>query len=311
MLTNAKWITAPRDMGAAATTFSFSFSPKKKIEKAILCASSIGLYTFAINGKKVGKAVLAPGWTSYHNRTLYQTYDITAELGDENRLEFGVGQGWAVGYLSYDKQNHFYADHTSFIAALHVTYSDGTEEKITTDENWDVYTNKVTFSEIYHGETVDMTAPIEYLGKAVASEVDAKLVEQDGESITEHERIAPKSVFRTPKGELVIDFGQNMAGYVEVRIKGERGSRIVIHHAEVLDKEGNFYTDNMCAARNENTYILSGGDDVFKPTYSFQGFRYIELVEYPFEEVDLNCFRAVAVHSDIKRTGSSAAETRR
>lgn len=304
MLTNAKWITSPKDMGAAATTFCCSFSPLKKVEKAMLYASSIGAYTFLLNEKKVGKGVLAPGWTSYHNRTLYQTYDITRELKEENRLEFGVGQGWAVGYLSYDKQNHFYADHTSFIACLKVLYSDGSEEEIITDDSWDVYTNKVTFSEIYHGETVDMTAPIEYIGKAALSVVDAKLVPQDGEWICEHERIAPREVFRTPKGELVIDFGQNMAGYVEVRVKGKRGDRIVIHHAEVLDKDGNFYTDNMCAARNENTYILSGNDDVFKPTYSFQGFRYIELVEYPFDEVDLNAFRAVAVHSDIKRTGA-------
>ena len=304
MLTNAKWITAPKDMGAAATTFSFKFSPEKEIVEATLCASAIGLYTFILNGEKVGNRIFAPGWTSYKNRVLYQTYDITDLLSSSNVFEFGVGQGWAVGYVSYDEQNHFYADHTSFIAELNVTYSDGTEEKIFTDENWDVYTNKVTFSEIYHGETVDMTLPIEYIGKAILSSVDGRLEKEDGEAVTEHERIAPKSVFRTPKGELVIDFGQNMAGYVEVSVKGKRGDRIVIHHAEVLDSEGNFYTDNMCAARNENTYILSGEDDVFKPTYSFQGFRYIELVEYPFDEVDLNSFRAVAVHSDIRRTGA-------
>ena len=303
MLSSAKWITAPKDMGAAATTFRYDFKAKGKIAKATLYASAMGLYTFFLNKERVGKGVLAPGWTSYKNRILYQTYDITSLMAEENCLEFGVGQGWAVGYISYDGENHFFADHTSFIASLKVEYDDGSAEEIVTDTDWDVYTNEVTFSEIYHGETVDKTAPVEYLGKAAPSVVEGKLFPQDGEWITEHERIAPRSVFRTPKGELVIDFGQNMAGYVEIRAKGERGGRIVLHHAEVLDSEGNFYTENMCAARNENTYILSGGDDIFKPSYTFQGFRYVQLLEYPFDKVDLDSFRAVAVHSDIKRTG--------
>ena len=291
-------------MGAAATTFRYDYQPKKEIKKATLYASAMGLYAFYLNGERVGKGIMTPGWTSYKKRTLYQAYDITADLREQNRLEFGVGQGWAVGYVSYDRTNHFVADHTSLIAWLTVIYADGTREEIVTDESWDVYTNCVLSTEIYHGETVDLTAPIEYLGKAVASEVEAKLVPQDGEWITEHERLAPIAAFRTPKGELVLDFGQNLAGYVEVKIRGKRGDRIVLHHAEVLDRDGNFYTDNMCAARNENIYICSGGDDIFKPTYSFQGFRYVRLAEYPFEEVDLNSFRAIAVHSDIKRTGS-------
>ncbi|MBQ9131953.1 MAG: family 78 glycoside hydrolase catalytic domain, partial [Clostridia bacterium] len=303
MKINAKWITAPRDMGAAATTFRYDYKPKKEIKRATLYASAMGLYAFYLNGRRVGKGIMAPGWTSYKNRVLYQTYDITSDLQASNCLEFGVGQGWAVGYVSYDRTNHFAADHTSFIAWMRVTYADGTGEEIVTDESWDVYTNCVLSTEIYHGETVDLTAPIEYLGKAVPSDVKTKLVPQDGEWITEHERLAPIDVFRTPKGELVLDFGQNLAGYVELRVKGNRGDRIVLHHAEVLDKDGNFYTENMCAARNENIYVLSGGEDTFKPTYSFQGFRYVQLVEYPFDEVDLNSFRAIAVHSDIKRTG--------
>ena len=164
-------------------------------------------------------------------------------------------------------------------------------------------TSKILYSEIYHGETVDPTARIKKLGTAELSRVKTKLIPQVGELIHEHERIAPKEFIITPKGERVIDFGQNMTGYVEVRIKGERGGRIVMTHAEVLDAEGNFYNENLRSARSRNEYILSGGEDVFKPTFSFQGFRYIRLDEYPFEEVDLNCFTAVAVYSDMERTG--------
>ena len=160
------------------------------------------------------------------------------------------------------------------------------------------------FSEIYHGETIDLTAPIKKIGDAVLDPtVKTKLVPQDGEWITEQERLAPVELIHTPAGETVLDFGQNMTGYVEVKIQGKRGDKIVLHHAEVLDKDGNFYNANYRSARNEMTYILSGGEDTFKPTYSFQGFRYIRLTECPEAEVDLNCFRAVVVHSEMKRTG--------
>lgn len=300
---NAKWITSPRDAGAAAFTYRKDFSPAKKIASATLYATAMGVYVPYLNGKRVGKGVLAPGWTSYSTRILYQTYDVTDLLQKENRIEIGVGQGWAVSYLAFKNTNHFSADYTSLIACLNITYEDGTTETVITDESWQVYTSPVTFSELYHGETVDMTAPIELVGNAILSDVRSALVPQMGEWITEQERLAPIEVIRTPKGELVLDFGQNMTGYVEVSIKAPRGSRIVLHHAEVLDKDGNFYTANYRTARNECTYVCSGEDDVFKPSYSFQGFRYIQLVEYPFDEVDVNSFRAIVVHSDMKRTG--------
>ena len=303
MKTNAKWITSPRDAGAAAVTFQKSFRAEKPVKKAALYASAMGIYVPYINGKKVGKGIFAPGWTSYHHRVQYQTYDVTDLVQGKTEISFGLGQGWAVGYIGYSNTNHFYSERTALWAYLDVTYADGTTERISTDESWDVYTSAVTFSEIYHGETIDTTAPIELIGKAAERDVETTLIPQVGEWITEQERLAPVEVIHTPAGETVIDFGQNMTGYVEVRVKGERGSRIVLHHAEVLDKDGNFYTGNYRTARNENTFVLSGGEDVFKPTYSFQGFRYIKLVEYPFETVDVNCFRAIVVHSEMKRTG--------
>ncbi len=303
MKQTAKWITSPRDAGAAVMTYSKPVSPKGALKKATLYASAMGVYVPYWNGKKIGKGILAPGWTSYKTRTQYQTYDVTELLSENGVLSFGVGQGWAVGYIGYVDSNHFFADHVSLWAQLELEYTDGMTEVISTDETWEVFTSPVLSSEIYHGETVDLTATIERVGNAVLSEVNTTLYAQDGEWITEQERLAPVAVTVTPKGERVLDFGQNMTGYVELCIEAPRGSRIVLHHAEVLDKDGNFYTGNYRAARNENVYICSGGKDVFKPQYCFQGFRYIQLAEYPFDEIDKNTFRAVAVHSDMKRTG--------
>ena len=297
------WITAPRDMGMAAACFTYEFTPAKPIRKATVYASAMGVYTFNLNGKKVGKGVLAPGWTSYQSRVLYQTYDITSLLSDSNKFEFGVGLGWAVGAVGYTHVKHLGAEAISLTACIEIEYADGSTEEIITGEDWDVYTSHVTSSDIYSGETVDMTAPIELIGKAKHIEIGARLEAQMGEWIVENERLAPVEVIKTPKGELVVDFGQNMTGYVEVKIKANRGDRIVMHHAEVLDSEGNFYNANYRTAKNENIYICSGGEDVFKPTYSFQGFRYIRLAEYPFETVNPDDFRAIAVHSDMKRTG--------
>ena len=299
----ATWITSPRDAGEAAFTYRKNFTPAKAVKKATLCASAIGVYALWINGTRVGKGVLTPGWTSYQHRVQYQTYDVTALLTANTRIEVGVGQGWAIGYIGYANTNHFTDDKVSLIAWMDVLYEDGTRETVATDESWEVYTSEVTSSEIYHGETVDKTAPIERVGNAVRSDVKTKLVPQEGEWITEQERLAPVEVIRTPKGELVLDFGQNITGYVEIKIKGNRGDCIVLRHAEVLDGDGNFYAANMRAAKNRNVYVLSGGEDLFKPTYSFQGFRYVRLSKYPFETVDVNNFRAIAVNSELKRTG--------
>ena len=303
MNTSANWITSPVDFKDAACTFRKEVQVKSKIKKAILNVSAIGIYVPYINGKRVGENVLAPGWTNYHKRVQYQTYDVTDILTENNTLKFSVGQGWAVGYIGFSRTNHYYSDKTSVIAWMDIVYDDMSTESVFTDTDWEVYSSEVTLSEIYHGETVNKAIPEEYIGKAVLSDVAAELIPQVGEFITENERLTPIALIHTPKGETVIDFGQNMTGYVEVQIKGNKGDRIVFHHAEVLDKDGNFYNDNYRSARNEITYILSGNNDTFKPSFSFQGFRYIKLIEYPFEEVDLNSFCAIVVHSDMKRTG--------
>ena len=129
----AKWITSPRDAGDAAVTYRRLFSPKKEIKKATLSASAIGVYALYLNGARVGKGVLAPGWTSYKKRVQYQTYDLTALLTAHNTLEIGVGQGWAVGYIGHDDTNHCFFDRTSVIAWLDVVYADGERESLVTE----------------------------------------------------------------------------------------------------------------------------------------------------------------------------------
>ena len=223
MLTNAKWIKSPVDMQAAAAEFRRSFSIKGKVKSATLYASAAGIYSPILNGRRITDAVLMPGITSYKTRILYQEYDVTEFIAESNELAFGVGPGWAVGHYGYSREKQLYFDEIALIARLNIVYQDGTEEDILTDSGFEVFTTPVISSDIYHGETVDLTAEIKSLGAAVETTVNTTLVPQDGEWIKEIDRLNAVEIIKTPKGEYVIDFGQNMTGYVEVTVKGNRG----------------------------------------------------------------------------------------
>ena len=304
MIKAAKWVKSPIDTQDVCPVFVKEFEAEGKIKKATLYASAMGVYKCELNGKKIGSAVLMPGWTSYKNRVQYQEYDITEYLSKNNKFEMTVGQGWAIGYIGYSGKNHYFGDMVSAIFSIDILFEDGTSLSINSDKNADVYTSQTVYTGIYHGETIDRTAECKLLGKACETEVEPKLEEQQGEMITEHERIKPVKYFVTPKGERIIDFGQNMTGYLEVHAKGKKEDVIKIRHAEILDKDGNFYTENLRNAKQTDTFILGKEEEIFKPEFTFHGFRYICLDEYISDDVDINDFTAIVVHSDIKRTGS-------
>lgn len=270
----------------------------------MLYASAIGVYNAYINGKKAGCELMTPGWTDYRSRVQYQSYEVTDLLEQNNELTLGVADGWAVGTIGGVNMRCNYSDRPMVIAELRIEYTDGSEESIATDESFDIYSSAVTFSDIYDGESVDLTHTPVYLGRAVVGEYGGVLCAAEGERITEQETVYPVELITTPTGERVIDFGQNMTGFVRVKIRAPRGSKITFTHAEVLDKEGNFYNENYRSAKTTASYIASGGDDELFPSYTFYGFRYIKLIEYPFDEIDVNHFRAVQVNSEIRRTGS-------
>lgn len=305
MITQANWICADKKIGQVCPEFRKSFCPKSKIKNAYVNISALGIYRLFINGKRVSDHLLTPGLTSYTHRIQYQTYDITSLLSEDNTLAIRAGNGWALSdwYWCYTLTPDI-ERRIRVIAEFVIEYEDGTSESIMTDGSWDTYTSPVTYAELYHGETIDYSAPIEYIGKAeISTNFSTELVSQIGEYVREMIRVAPVKLIITPAGEKVIDFGQNMAGYVEVTRKGKVGDKISFSCAEVLDKYGNFYNANYRQARSIVTYISGGNKETFKPEFTFQGFRYIRLDEYPEENVDISEFTAVAIFSDMKRTG--------
>lgn len=303
MLNKALWIKTPYDIGTVCPEFYKKVDLVKKVKRAILSVSAVGMYIAYINGNRIGNEIFTPYWTEYKERIQYQTYDITDMICENNELSFICAEGWAVGRIGYDNLNHSFADHISLIYSLEITYDDNKTEIIVSNETTKVRTSQIMYSQIYDGEYIDKTAVKKELGFAVCDEVKTKLIEQIGERVTEQDRISPVRHIVTPKGEHVVDFGQNLSGYVEVQVHGNPGDVVKISHAEVLDSSGNFYTDNLRKAKQEMKYTLSGEDDVLKPYFTWQGFRYIRFDEYPRNTADMIKITAVAVHSDIRRTG--------
>lgn len=302
---NANYIHADPSFGTVVPKFKKVFSLSGKPEKAELQISSLGIFEAYINGKRVGKDVLTPGWTEYERRIQYLTYDITEMLSAENDITVGVGHGWyceRMGRVSKTALSD-YGSYPALIAAIRITYCDGREEYIYTDESWLTARSETLQSEIYDGEITDARIVPDFCEKTFLLDYDkSKLVEHEGEFVREIESVAPRAVITTPKGENVIDFGQNLVGYVKFKVSGKAGHTVKIKHFEILDKDGNVYTENYRSADALIEYTLSDGEQIYKPRYTFYGFRYIQLIDWP-QNIDTADFEAIVICSDMKRTG--------
>lgn len=298
---NAEWIKAPRYRKDAALVFLKTFQTEH-VKSAELMITARGVYHCEINKTPVGDYVLAPGWTDYYHRLQYQTYDVTSLLSGKNCIEIRVGRGWYF-HNWYDKEKKLIRpDEPAVLASLQLTYENGTTETIRTDASWRMRTDEVTYNHIYNGETADLAAKKKPLvNAAVVALSKDLLIPQEGEKITEHERFPGVKLLRTPKGEQVIDFGQEITGYVEFTARGKKGTPVRIRHFEMLDRDGNVYTENYRSAKSEFTVICGFGARKIKPRFTFYGFRYIAVEG--IEAADPADFTAIAVYSDMKRTG--------
>jgi alpha-L-rhamnosidase len=315
---SAKWISVDGpDTALSSPLFRKAFELKKKIQSATVFVTAKGIYEAYINGNRLGNQYLSPGWTSYRDHIQYQVYDVTKSLKrGSNAIGAVLGDGWYKGRIGFGNQQKFYGDTRALLLQLEVKYTDGTSEVINSDESWKTHNGPILASNIYDGETYDARLEIPGWSNADFQENDSwknvrilergneKLVGMSGPPVTKHEEFKPLKIFKTPKGETVVDFGQNLVGWVMLRAKGTPGTKITISHAEVLDKFGNFYTDNLRSAKQQNNYILKGtNEQMFEPHFTFQGFRYVKIDGYP-GELTPDALTAVALYSDMKPTGT-------
>jgi len=302
---SAKFISGPEDWGKQCPIFSRVFTVSDKVNKATLYASALGVYTAYINGARVGNQVMTPGWTDYKTRVQYQTEDVTSFINSgDNDIVISVGHGWFASRIgTKENSKGIYSQIPYAICALVIEYENGYSELLCTDESWEVAKSPIKLSQIYDGETYDAGARHTDAMPAIVSDRSTGiLIPQEGEDIVEICRIAPVKLIYTPKGETVIDFGQEVTGYVEFTVTGKAGQTVYIEHAEILDKDGNFYNANYRSAKSLVTYILRDGIQTYKAHHTFYGFRYIRLTNWT-EEVKLSDFTAISVSSDMKRTG--------
>jgi alpha-L-rhamnosidase len=312
----ASWIetTTPTDGKVGPTPmFAKQFDVNGEIKSARLYITSHGLYEATLNGKRVGDELFTPGWTSYNKRLQYQTYDVSSLLKKGiNSTLVTIGDGWYRGNLEFNNKRNLYGKEVALLYQLEINLTNGSKIVVNSDGTWkSSMAGAIKKSDIYNGETFDArlipsTINLNATDWQLVKEVDhdkGNLVVPLGPAVVKHETFVPLNIIKTPKGETVIDFGQNLVGWVKLSIKGNNGDTITLNHAEVLDKEGNFYVENLRNAKQENKYILTGKDDLLEPHFTFQGFRYVKITGYKGTLAKSN-LSAIAIYSDMKPTGA-------
>jgi len=288
---------------------------KGKVSSARAYVSAHGLYQLNVNGKRVGEDLFTPGWTSYNKRLQYQIYDVTSSLHTGlNAVGMMLGDGWYRGTLKWNQERNNFGEKLAAIFQLEVTYEDGSKETFVSDNTWKASTGSVLKSDIYNGEIYD--ARIEKVGWDTPEYDDGQwsgvsvrdfdkqvLVASESVPVRIVRIIKPIKKFNTPNGEQVFDMGQNMTGWIQFELQGKAGSSIKLNFAEVLDKDGNFYTANLRSAKAEDIYYFKGeGLESFEPHFTFHGFRYVKVENYQ-GEIALDDLTGKVICSDMTETG--------
>ena len=316
---HAQFVSAENEddaLSMKSTLLKGEFIVKKKIQEAYAFTTALGLYQFYINGEKVGTDELAPGWTSYNKRLLYQTHDISKclEQGD-NTFGAMLGAGWYKGKMGFLSRIHNYGKQTAFFCQILIRYEDGSSQTICSDESMVAFSGPVLFAEIYDGEIYDNRIPD--LNKITRSQNDlaikavnvipfstTKLFSQSGCRVRIMEELPVQTIYRTPKGEQVIDFGQNLTGWISFKVNGQSGDKVILQCFETLDAKGNVYLDNLRLAKQTIQYICSGeGTEEYHPNFTYQGFRYAHIISYP-GLVEQDNFKAQVLYSEMEETGT-------
>lgn len=299
----------------------------KDVVKARLYAAACGVYDVTVNGRRIEDFILAPGSTDYRKRIQVQTYDVTEFIKDHNTVELRLGDGWFRGSVAAYGVTNVFGTQTSVLAQLELTHADGTVETITTDENW-AWSNDgpIRFADLKDGEVYNATMQSSYGGKArvMTAPKGVTLCASDNVAVMEHERFTPSLL----PGN-VLDFGQNIAGYLSFRIKGKKGQRISIVCTELYDEKEQtvvrtavetkpatgwtqlklirkLMTQKVSGASVETPlqeilFTCSGGEDTYKTSFAVFGFRYAQIIGDV--EIDPADFTAIAVYSDLEQTG--------
>ena len=303
--------------GADVPVLRTEFDVDKEVESARIYAAARGLYELKLNGEPVGDQELAPGWTDYNTRIQYQTYDVTDQLEDgDNALGAEIANGWYAGRVAMFGDS-IYGTDTSLIAQLRITYTDGSEQVVATDDRWRTTNGPTTSADLLDGEAYDARRAAE-LGawseagydddewSAVVERPSAtpKLEPQTAPPVRVTEELGAKVLPSPADGVHVYDLGQNMVGHARVTLTGEAGQTVRIRVAEVLNADGSLYTANFRGAKATDYYTFAtDGAETWEPKFTFHGFRYVEITGVD-EAPSADAITGVVVGTDNAPTAS-------
>ncbi|KAL2809162.1 bacterial alpha-L-rhamnosidase domain protein [Aspergillus granulosus] len=329
LLTRADWqcqrIAAPWGPGTTdpdpEQLYRKDFDLPKDITKARLYITAQGVYEAEINGQHVGDRFMAPGWTTYDGRLQYQTYDITSLLVvGGNAIGVRVAEGWFSGRIGFEGgHRNIWGPHTALLVQIEITTTDGMVTTIVSDASWSVAKGPIQSAEIYDGEKFDAikeiplwSTPGVCLDPARWYHVllmppmpeSVKLTAGFGEPVRRIEAVKPVSTSITPSGKVILDFGQNIVGYVKLsNINGPRGHKITLSHAEVLENE-ELCTRPLRICKAIDEYILKGEkNELYNPRFTFHGFRYAQIDGWIGGELT-ECAEAIVCHTDMRPVGA-------
>lgn len=309
----AKWITGNYKVKKSerypVDCFRKHLSITREVKSARIYITACGLYEARLDGEKIGNYCLAPGHTDYRKRVQYQTYDVTELLSvGDHTMTVQLADGWYRGGCSAWGTRNQYGTETKLLAQLEISYADGKRDLIVTDESWD-WSNDgpIRFADNKDGEVVNANREPSYSGKAKATNHQVIPTASNNVSVTEHEQFTP-TVSKSPNGKWLLDFGQNIAGYISFRIQAKASQKLTFRFGELLDEEGNLTLKNIqCVSKEKASplqqiiYTCREGWNDYKTTFAVFGFQYAEVdtdIELQPEDVT-----AIAVYSDIAQTG--------
>ncbi len=319
---SGQWIGAPFVGGTRTTSpaphLRKEFALAKPVATARLYVTALGVYECYLNGAHVSGDVLTPGWTDYTKRVQYQVYDVTAVLRlGPNALGAILGDGWAVGHVAWSGRQR-YVDRPRLLAQLVITHEDGSTETISTDSTWKVSAGPILESDMLMGESYDARRELpgwdvpgyddaHWWSAEVFADIGAARVATNGPRVRRHEELQPVEVREIPdfvNPRWVFDLGQNMVGWVRLRVSSPVGTTVTLRYAEALNPDGTLYTASLRTARNTDHYTLRGdGEEVWEPRFTFHGFRYVELSGFPGCPT-LDTLAGVVILSDTPMTGT-------
>ena len=310
---------SPDDVGLPCPFLRKDFVVEKPIQKARIYVTALGLYELYLNGKRVGEDQFAPGWTDYHKRIQYQTYDITFILRTgENAIGGILGDGWFAGQVAHVGQYQYGTHPLWLLMQMEVEYQDGSREVFSSGEGWKASTGPILFSDFLMGETYDARKELEDWSQPGFDDtswvsVDAarkpnfpigKLVSQVDPPVKVNHRLTPVEITQPQTGTYIFDMGQNMVGRVRLKVSGPPGTKITLRFGEMINDDGSLYTENLRTARQTDVYILKGqGEEIYEPKFTFHGFRYVEVVGFPGEPT-LDAITGTVIYSAMEDTGT-------